>query len=621
MGEFGTAGQANDAAIVSNPRVSLIFAENTGSTARKRTASATVSVSVNDDADAENEVVSVTGTASGAATPTIAPVGFSILDSDTQTYVLTLDEETHTRTNPPIENGSITVNIEAVPRHFQGGNVLQLQLNQDGGRASGYSASGDSSTGPIVAIGTSNPADATSPLATAVNTRDITISQSHDADDGDGNRVPDTITLEAHAGSAGRDSLADSLDITVLDLHGLPADDAITAEAMDADGNEVMEIVEGGEPVYLTVSLDRGRGAADLITTEELTVDIRPANAAQVADYDLTETRVVFEERSSGTQTNDVDLEIMLSARSDEDVGAEELELSLVLSGDSDVGTETSTGTFTIAIVDDTMQKVWPLPEEEAYPGITDAMEAGGGDEGFNPGESFMVMTDDLFGVADGYTASYGVSVEGEGVSVSASSDHVTVTAESAGESKVTVTATAKMAASSFKAEQTVSDVAHITFPVTVTDKALVVMLEMPDNVMDGNIVEGMSYDINVMANRAVSEDTEVMIMRDRAASDADDSDFTVSSAMIMAGEDSATAELMVTEDMEPDSGTNDNMGEQLVLYGMAGDMETNSLTFTIWDQAGTGSAAHRAVGAGAVPGARRRAAVSAAPGLGTQRS
>ena len=55
---------------------------------------------------------------------------------------------------------------------------------------------------------------------------------------------------------------------------------------------------------------------------------------------------------------------------------------------------------------------------------------------------------------------------------------------------------------------------------------------------------------------------------------------------MIMTGESSATAELMVTEDMEPDSGTNDNMGEMLVLYGMVDGESTNSLTFTIWDQA-----------------------------------
>ena len=136
---------------------------------------------------------------------------------------------------------------------------------------------------------------------------------------------------------------------------------------------------------------------------------------------------------------------------------------------------------------------------------------------------------------------------------------------------------------------QTVSNVASVTFPVEVVDKALVIMLEMPSNVMDGNIVEGMSYDIIASANRMITEaegSVEVMIMRDRSQSDADDSDFTVGNATIMAGYDSATAELMVTEDNMPDAGTDDNMGEQLVLYGEIDGEAINSLTFTIWDQA-----------------------------------
>ena len=113
---------------------------------------------------------------------------------------------------------------------------------------------------------------------------------------------------------------------------------------------------------------------------------------------------------------------------------------------------------------------------------------------------------------------------------------------------------------------------------------ALVVTLGMPANVMNGNIVEGESYEITVSADRMVTEDTEVMIMRDRAASDADEDDFTVSSATIMAGYDSATAELMVTEDMVDDAGHAD--GEALVLFGMVDGEQTNSLTFTIWDTA-----------------------------------
>ena len=463
---------------------------------------------------------------------------------------------------------------------------MTLHLRKGGGRATDYTATGEgANSAGSIAIGTNNPAGGNA-LGTPVNTRAITIEQSHDFDNGDGNRETDVITLEAYSGPAGRDSLADSLDIDVLDIHMLPAASGITAVAKDEDGNEVTEIMEGGDPVYLTITVDRGRGSLDRITNEELTVDIKPADAGQVADYDLSESRIVLESRSSGKQTNDVDLEIELSAPSDEDIGAEDLMLNLEVSGDSEFGTETSTGRFTIALVDSTMKQVEPKSEDEAYPAIMAAMEEAAGDDGLNPGESFTIMTSDLFTVAEGYTAAYGVSVEGGAVSVSASSDSATVTAKSAGEAKVTVTATAKMASSSFIPSQTVFNIAEITFPVTVVDKVLVVTLEMPDGVMNGNIVEGSSYDINVAANRAVSEDTEVMISRDRADSDADDDDFSVGSATIMAGDYSATAELMVTEDNMPDGGAEGSMGEVLVLFGRVNGEQTNALTFTIWDMA-----------------------------------
>ena len=485
-GEAG--GQVYDAAIVSNPRVILTFSEYTGTGSRKRTVTGTITVRTNEDADAEGEAVmiQVEGAANtGIRVPTTpgAPASvtnvanedlptaiFRIIDDETQTYVLTLDQQTHTSINPPMENAEISVNIEAKPAHFQGGTTLTLQLSKDGGRAAGYSAFGDPATRGSVAIGTVDPGeDADDPLGTAMNKRGITIRQGHDDEDGDGNRVTDTITLEAHAGAAGRDSQADSLSIDVLDLDLLPAASAITAVAKDKDGNVVTEIMEGGDPVYLTLTVDRGKGASDRITDEELTVDIRASDAGQVSDYDLTESRIALESRSSGKQTND--MEIMLSALSDEDVGMEYLMLNLELSGDSDVGTETSTGTFSIGIVDNTMKKVEPKAEADAYPAILDALKAGSGDDGdFNPGESFSVMAEDLFDVADGYTASYGVSVEGGAVSVSASSDSITVDAKMAGEAKVTITATAKMAASSFLPEQTMSDVAKITFAVMVVE-------------------------------------------------------------------------------------------------------------------------------------------------------
>ena len=475
-GEFDATGQVNDAGIVSTPLVSLVFAENTGSAARSRTATGSITIRVNDDADAENERVSVTGTAAGGgqANPDDPAVKeFGILDDETQTYVLTLDPVAHSSTTPPKEGDPVEVNVAAKPGHYQGGTTLTLQLSMGGGRATGYSAAGEAITAGTATSGrvtVGNGADTdTDTAGAAENTRSITI-MTPSGDDGDGNRETDTITLEAHSGLAGRDALADSIDIDVLDIHMLPAASDITAVAMDMDGNEVTEIMEGGDPVFLTITVDRGRGMADRITDEELTVDIRSSDAGQVADYDLSESRITLESRSSGKQTNDIDLEIELSARSDEDVGMEYLMLNLEVSGDSDIGTETSTGTFSIGIVDNTMKKVEPKAEADAYPAIMDAMEAAAGDDGLNPGESFTVMASDLFMVAEGYTASYGVSVEGGAVSVSASSDSITVTAAAVGESKVTVTATAKMASSSFIPEQTMSDVAKITFPVMVVE-------------------------------------------------------------------------------------------------------------------------------------------------------
>ena len=122
-------------------------------------------------------------------------------------------------------------------------------------------------------------------------------------------------------------------------------------------------------------------------------------------------------------------------------------------------------------------------------------------------------MASDLFtAVATGHTAAYSASVSGSAVSVSTTGDSVTVDAKSAGMATVTVTASAKPA-SSARPSQTVDDIAEVAFDVMVVDKALVVMLEMPDGVMGGNLVEGESYDIKAVANRAVSEDTEVMIM------------------------------------------------------------------------------------------------------------
>ena len=121
------------------------------------------------------------------------------------------------------------------------------------------------------------------------------------------------------------------------------------------------------------------------------------------------------------------------------------------------------------------------------------------------------------------------------------------------------------------------------TLTVTENDMESTITLSGPE---DMNVVEGMEYMITATADPAVAADTEVMIMRDRAASTAGDDDYMVASIMLEAGMTEATTMLMVTEDDMPDAGTDDNMSEMLVIFGMAGNMETNSLTFYIWDAA-----------------------------------
>ena len=914
--ERSTGGQIDDVLFVSSPTVTLSFPANSTSTPRERTVNQTVTLRTNHDADAEDEVASITATVSGdsgAANPDAASL--MINDDEEQTYKLTLDAITHTPSAPPTENMDIKVKLEADPLHFDVGETLTLHvLDANGDRAAGYTATGSAIGMAEIGMMGDDPQ-----APDNINRRTITIAQTHTGMS-DGNRLPDTITLEADSGSGREVRREDSLAIDVVDVHQLPAASTITAVAKDERGQTVTEIVEDGDPVYLTITVDRSAATRQPnVTEEELNIDIRPDD---FGSYDVAPPRTTVGTGRAELVAAD---EIAITARADENVNDDELVLSFVVSGQEANGTGESVGTFTIPVVDNTATKVSPKSLDEAYPVIMAAMKAGAGDdEKLNPGESFSVMTSDLFTVMDGYTAAYGASVDGGGVSVSASGDTITVDAMSAtdGEAKVTVTATAKMAGSSFIPSQTVSNIAEITFPVTVVDKALVVTvaadpaeimeggtstitatanraveagdgaveiglevvgdatldansitiamgdmsgsamltaaedddyadetvtviatgsgidaarqvaiavmdsdeapvdpepantiwprsqddaypvitdaiemgagedglnpgesfsvtasalfevmdgyeasysasadsdaasasvsgdsvtvmadaagaakvtirgtstmasssfapeqvatnvaditfevmvvdtalvvtvaadpaeimeggastitatanravtagdgaveiglevvgdatvepesitiamgdmsgstmltaaedddyedetvtvvatgsgidaarqvtiavtdndaapeppaalvvtLGMPANVMDGNIVEGESYDITVSANRMVTEDTEVMIMRDRAASGAGDSDFTVSSATIMAGYDSATATLMVTEDNDPDSGTNDNMGESLVLFGMVDGEQTNSLTFTIWDQA-----------------------------------
>ena len=120
-----------------------------------------------------------------------------------------------------------------------------------------------------------------------------------------------------------------------------------------------------------------------------------------------------------------------------------------------------------------------------------------------------------------------------------------------------------------------------MTLSVTENDSEITYALAGPE---DMNLVEGSEYELTVTAEPAVPMDTEVMIMRDRANSDADEDDYTVEPIMIMAGETSGSTMLMVTEDNMDDSGH--ASPEMLTLFGMVGNMQTNSVSVYLWDMA-----------------------------------
>ena len=392
----------------------------------------------------------------------------------------------------------------------------------------------------------------------------------------DGNRREDAITLKLLGGKLGAETLEDTLVIRVDDIHALPAPDAVTVEAFDGknenDRRKVASVTEGGDPVYLRVAVKRDAGKHR--NNEKLTVDVRAADAAQAADVTIAPTRIEFEATTTVDEQYG-DALVELSALMDEDVGAEKLVLDLELTGEAKYGPGSSKVSFELDIVDATEKQVFPMPDDDVNRAVNAAIEKSAGDQGLNPGESFEVMTADLFTVAPGYTATYAASVTpgGDAVSASASSTAVTVNATATGTATVTVTATATGASSAIP--QTVSNVARVAFDVTVGLTELVVKLKGP---ADMNVTEGMSATVTAEANRPVEADTVVELLQ--TGGTASPADYTVGSITIKAGETTGATTLTVKEDDSDDS------GETLTIEGRFGAEKTNALEFTLWDMA-----------------------------------
>ena len=311
----------------------------------------------------------------------------------------------------------------------------------------------------------------------------------------DGNRAEDSFTLTAYSGSTGNSIERASITIDVADANELPA---VAAMVVDKDGKALdpqpASVAEGTSIMVMVMSVDdKGKATP---AKEKLTVALTPTGTADAADYTLVGAFTIENEAMA---SNRVELEV----RADEDVGMESLMFDAVVSGNSKTGTETSTSAAVLSLYigDETAKKIEPKASEADYAALMAAIAAGGGDDGVNPGDTVTLMTSDLFDVMDGYTASYGVSVEGDSASASASGESVTINALMAGEAKITVTGTARMASSSLIPTQTVSNVAELTFPVMVVDTELVVTLSAEPM----EIEAGGTTMITATANRYVT--------------------------------------------------------------------------------------------------------------------
>ena len=455
-----------------------------GVVGRAFSATGTIRLQTLHDLDAEDEDFSLTfsvtdaggleDAADAGAAITVdadAPDALRIKDDEPQSYDLTTDDDDAKEGQAE----TVTVTVTANPAHVNGSANLSVQL--DAART-------------IASI--TAPTTATLEVINSDNrSRDITITLGGN----DKNRDDDTITVSVYSGSVGNSTLVDSLSIDIEDKDALPA---VAMMVVDEDGDALdpqPTSVEEGKSVEVAVMVVNKDGKA-IDAAEDLKVQLMPTGTADSADYTLVGPADI--DMGDGVSAN-----ITIEVRSDEDVGSESLMFNAVVTGDSanGPGTRTSEGVLLLYIEDATAKKIEPKASAADYEALMAAIAAGGGDDGVNPGDTVTIMTSDLFTLADGYTASYGVSVEGDSASASASGEAVTITALKAGEAKITVTGTARMASSSLIPTQTVSNVAELTFPVMVVDTPLVVTLSADPM----EIEAGGTTMITATANRAVT--------------------------------------------------------------------------------------------------------------------
>ena len=403
----------------------------------------------------------------------------------------------------------------------------------------------------------------------------------------DGDRVDNGYTLQASVvdysltsgGEENTESPA-SVDITVYDRHKIPTIYMV---------NPTMANVAEGDTVDVTVTVNRN--PADTIaynsevrqyTSEELLVTLSPASSE---DFRIM-TNPVKIGKHDGSAPWTQAATFTIEAITDDDIDMDTVTLDIEVAGTVAAnGSETREmkQAATVNITDETEKLVWAKTNDEVDAAVSAAMAEAGGGDGLNPGEVIEILGVELFGAAPGVVVDYAAASSDTAVATGSGSDRrmITVTPMAEGMAMVTVTATATSASGATIVDQTKPNVAQIMFSVDVMLRDLTFMVMGPDEM---NLVEGgMGGMVKVMTNRPVTENTEVMLMRDGSSSASDmDYDLNPSLVTIMAGEMEGSTMVAAVED---------NMAEDmemltlfLVVDGM--QMTDESVSFNLWDAA-----------------------------------
>ena len=437
---------------------SILLAINTGQD------EVSIALQVNNDLDAVNEKFEIMATLTQISGVTVdadddaltGNFAGKIVDDETQTY----EFEVETDEDEILEASTFMMTLKAKPNRPAQEQVTLYLRAPKGYAPSTAEIPAAMLTSDGLTLGDGETNGGTHPTSQTIDVK---------APSNDKNRDDDVIMLEAVTGSVVSNRPVGTSDpITVLDIHQLPTDISGEANGADEDGKEtdavVTMVAEGGKAfLYVTVvneSDDRISGVEDFTVTPTLA-------GGQVLDARIMPTNLKVTEDDEESGGKYVVGPFTIEAVADEDIGMETLMVSLDVTGNKNYGSGTTSGTFSIGIEDETAPLVFV--KDGAYEAIMMAIG-----DAVTQGSVVTIMTDDMFGMDEGYTASFGTSVEGDSISASASGDRVTLTASSdaTGESKVTVTATARMESSSFIPSQTVSNVAEITFPVMVEEAA-----------------------------------------------------------------------------------------------------------------------------------------------------